>query len=142
MENSSGGVLHVLLLEDDEVDIQSVQRTLAKAKRPVQLHIAKNGIEAFDLLYGNHGKRKLDPLPQLIILDINMPKMNGIEFLRKLRADPLFNFINVLILTTSINEQDKIAALNLNISGYIQKPMQPDYFLYYCRILLDDAYDQ
>lgn len=126
----------ILLVEDDEVDIQSVERALSKLDKPSELQSVKNGIEAIDLLYGLNGKTKLDPLPDLIILDINMPMMNGIEFLSKMRADVQFSGINVVILSTSNDYHDKAAAFNLNIAGYFLKPLQVDEFISLCKILL------
>lgn len=140
--NNTPKLIHVLLIEDDEIDIQSVQRSLSKANLPVKLFVAHDGVEALELLHGGKSTKKLSPIPELIILDINMPKMNGIEFLNKLRADPQLNKINVLILTTSNSQQDKVAALNLNVSGYITKPMQIDSFIHYFKILLDENDDQ
>jgi CheY-like chemotaxis protein len=116
---------HILYIEDDEVDIQSVEREIKKLQAPVSLHIARNGIEALDMLYGRNGQDKIY-LPHIILLDINMPKMNGIEFLQKLRADPDLKKITVYILTTAYTTHDKIATQGLHVAGYIVKPLQHD----------------
>ncbi|OGO94441.1 MAG: hypothetical protein A3F10_02865 [Coxiella sp. RIFCSPHIGHO2_12_FULL_42_15] len=116
--------LHVLFVDDDDVDIKNVQREVEKLDFSLQLSIAKSGVEALNKLYGNHGEKKLTPTPQLILLDINMPKMNGIEFLQKLRADPDFQLITVYILTTAFTTKDKKATESLNIAGHIIKPLQ------------------
>lgn len=116
----------ILFVEDDEVDIQSVEREIKKYTLPIQLHIAKDGIEALDMLYGQHSVQKLYPTPQLILLDINMPRMNGIEFLQKLQSDPEYKYIPVYILTTAYTSHDKIATKDLRVSGVIIKPMQYD----------------
>lgn len=121
--------VHVLLVEDDEVDIQNVQRAFQKHNVNNPLLVARNGAEALDMLYGSNGQTKLDPLPKIILLDLNMPKVNGIEFLRKLRQDPSFNSVLVFVLTTSNEEKDKIAAYHLNVAGYILKPVQFQDFL-------------
>lgn len=123
----------VLLAEDDEVDIQSVQRSLRKLNKSMELDVVKNGLEALQFLYQ---KNKEGSLPDLIILDINMPKMSGIEFLKKMRADLDFNVVNVIILSTSNDYHDKAAVLNLNIAGYFLKPLQADEFLSLCQIIL------
>ena len=76
--------IQILLVEDDQVDIMNVKRAFSKKGIANPLHIASNGLEALDML---RGPNALDPLPQIILLDINMPKMNGLEFLRELRND-------------------------------------------------------
>jgi CheY-like chemotaxis protein len=121
--------VHILLVEDDEVDIQNVERAFVKHNVSNPLHIARNGAEAMDKIYGLNGETMLDPSPKIILLDINMPKVNGIEFLTKLRTDPDFNSVLVFILTTSNEERDKVAAYNLNVAGYILKPVQFNDFL-------------
>lgn len=126
MAISSNDAIHVLLVEDDEVDIQSVQREFRKMTVPMTLHVARDGAEAFDMLHGSNGKTKLFPTPQLIILDINMPKMNGIEFLEKLREESDFKYLTVYILTTAYTTRDKLATQNLKVAGYIVKPLQFD----------------
>ena len=121
---SSQEALHILLVEDDEVDIQNVQREFKKLKMPINLLIAKNGIEALDKLHGTNGETKLFPRPHFIILDINMPKMNGIEFLQKLRVDDEYKHTKVFILTTAYTTHDKIATQDLHVAGYVVKPLQ------------------
>ena len=121
--------VHILLVEYDEVDIQNIQIAFEKHNVPNPLHIARNGAEALDKLYGQNGEPKLDPLPKIILLDINMPKINGIEFLKKIRLDDGFKSLIVFMLTTSNEERDKISAYNLNVAGYILKPIQFEDFL-------------
>ncbi len=116
--------VHILLVEDDEVDIQDIQRTFKKNKIANPLHIASNGVEALNKLYGRNGEKKLDPSPKMLLLDINMPKMNGLELLETLRADPAFHSMLVFVLTSSNDDRDKVAAYKLNVAGYILKPMQ------------------
>ena len=109
----------ILLVEDDELDIISVERSLKKLESEYTLQTAYNGIEALDIL------RKSDPetLPDVILLDINMPRMNGIEFLRTLRTDQNLKDIRVFIMTTSSDSMDRGQAEELGISGYIIKPL-------------------
>src|SRR3990167_3504529 len=96
--------IHVLLIEDDEVDVMCIQREFKKFNLPIYLHVAKNGLEALDMLYGKNNYPKLLPKPKLIILDIMMPKMDGIKFLQTLRTDPQFNSIKVIVFTISNNK--------------------------------------
>ncbi len=116
--------IHILLVEDDEVDVMNVQRAFKKNNIVNPLYMAANGLEALDIL---RGKVKIDPpMPQvrrLILLDLNMPRMNGIEFLRELRLDENLRSIPVIVLTTSNEDRDKVEAYNLNVAGYILKPV-------------------
>lgn len=121
---SIGNDIHILLVEDDEVDIQSVEREFKKINELITISAAKNGRDALDRLYGQNGQQKLNPTPNVILLDINMPKMNGIEFLKTLRSDSQFSLINVFLLTGSYTTQDKLATHGLHISGCIVKPLQ------------------
>ena len=114
---------HILLVEDDEVDVMNVQRAFKKNNVSNPLFTAANGIEALEMLRGNG---KPSPIPRdrrLILLDLNMPKMGGIEFLREMRADPELRSIPVVVLTTSNEERDRVEAYNLNVAGYILKPV-------------------
>lgn len=122
-------VVSILLVEDDEVDTMNVQRAFRKTNISNPLFHAENGLEALDMLRGSGGVEKLIPKPRIILLDLNMPRMNGIEFLRELRADPELHDISVVVLTTSNEERDKVAAYNLNVAGYILKPVEPEKFI-------------
>lgn len=117
-------LVNILLVEDDEVDIMNVQRAFKKNTIKNPLFIANNGLEALEMLRA--GKV---PFPHIIILDINMPKMNGIEFLRELRADDEFKSASVFVMTTSNEDSDKINAYNLNVAGYILKPLSFEKFI-------------
>ncbi len=121
--------INILLVEDDEVDVMNVQRAFKKNHIKNKLHIAGNGLEALTLLRGDDKTEKIIPRPKIILLDLNMPKMNGIEFLQALRNDPEFESISVFVLTTSGDERDIIAAYKLNVAGYILKPVELDNFI-------------
>ena len=122
-------LLHVLLVEDDSVDVMNVQRAFKKNNIENPLHVAFNGVEALNMLRGTNGKPKLNPLPGVILCDINMPKMNGIEFLKELRNDPALKSLSVFIMTTSNDEQDKFEAYKLNVAGYVLKPLSFEKFV-------------
>jgi len=113
---------HILLIEDDQVDVMNVKRAFKKSNIMNPLHIAGNGLEALAKLRGEEGEEKI-PIPKIILLDINMPKMNGIEFLRELRNDNELKRISVFVLTTSNQERDKFDAYDMNVAGYILKPV-------------------
>jgi CheY-like chemotaxis protein len=110
--------LEILLVEDDAVDVMNVRRAFAMNKLTNTIHEAKNGLEALELLR----KGRL-PARHLVLLDLNMPKMNGIEFLRELRADPDLMTTSVVVLTTSNEERDRVEAYKLNVAGYLLKPV-------------------
>jgi CheY-like chemotaxis protein len=117
-------MLNILLVEDDEVDVMTVQRAFKKGNINNPLYIAGNGIEALALLRGQSGLVPAMPTERrIILLDLNMPKMSGLEFLQELRADPAIRQTPVVVLTTSNEEQDRVQAYNLNVAGYILKPI-------------------
>jgi CheY-like chemotaxis protein len=117
-------LLNVLLVEDDEVDVMNVKRAFDKNHIMNPLYLATNGIEALELLRGND----IPASRRLVLLDLNMPRMNGIEFLQELRKDPELASTTVVVLTTSNDERDKVEAYSLNVAGYILKPVTFDNF--------------
>ncbi|GGZ93249.1 response regulator [Algibacter mikhailovii] len=111
-------VLNILLIEDDMIEVMKLNRTISTLKLGHKIIEANNGVEALEIL-----KRK-DDLPDIILLDLNMPKINGIEFLEILKNDAVLKFIPTIILTTSSNQKDLLACYNLGIAGYILKPLK------------------
>jgi len=118
---------NILLIEDDYIDIVNVQRVLKKINFDHLIRVAKNGLEALDLIQNSDGTVKY-PLPNVILLDLNMPRMNGMEFLKVLRSNEELSGLNVFVMTTSSEEGDKIMAKNYGVSGYIVKPFTFDKF--------------
>ena len=112
-------MLNILLVEDDEVDVMNVRRAFERNNVSNPLFVAGNGLEALEMLRNG----TVPSERRLILLDLNMPKMNGIEFLQALRADPELASTPVVVLTTSNDDQDKIDAYNLNVAGYLLKPV-------------------
>jgi CheY-like chemotaxis protein len=112
-------VLNILLVEDDQVDVMNVKRAFEKNRIANPLYVAGDGLEAMEMLKAG----KVPSERRIILLDLNMPRMNGIEFLRQLRADPDLMLTPVVVLTTSDDERDKINAYNLNVAGYLLKPV-------------------
>ena len=121
-------LLNILLVEDDEVDIMNVKRAFKKNNITNPLIIANNGIEALEMLRGDESV-KVKPTPRIILLDINMPRMGGLEFLHEIRKDPELKSISVFVMTTSNEDSDKIAAYDLNVAGYILKPLSFENFV-------------
>jgi CheY-like chemotaxis protein len=100
----------------------NVKRAFKKNNISNPLHVAHNGIEALEMLQGSNLDVRI-PSPRVILLDINMPRMGGIEFLTELRKHPEHRSASVFVMTTSNEESDKIAAYDLNVAGYILKPL-------------------
>ena len=118
----------ILLIEDDRVDIMTVQRALKKNNISNPLHVARTGLEALDLLRGTNSVKKIKPLPALILLDLNLPKMSGIEFLHELRNDAKLKSIHIIVLTSSNEPNDRAAAFEYEVDDYIVKPHSFDEF--------------
>ena len=121
-------MLNILLVEDDEVDVMNVRRAFQKNEIKNPLWVAANGVEGLEMLRGGDIPRDR----RLVLLDLNLPRMNGIEFLRELRADPVLRLTPVVVLTTSNDERDKIEAYNLNVAGYLLKPVT---FNNFCEVM-------
>ena len=109
----------ILLVEDDKVDVMTVKRALEDINVTNKLDVAGNGEEAL-----KHLKNTKNEIPCLILLDLNMPLMNGIELLEIIKKDADLKKIPVIVLTTSKEEQDKIDSYNLGIAGYMIKPVE------------------
>ncbi|MFD2163555.1 response regulator [Paradesertivirga mongoliensis] len=112
----------ILLVDDDELDVISVERSLKKLDQDYELFTAYNGIEALEILKSQLEEGK-GHLPDVILLDLNMPKMNGIEFLKVLRGDDKLKHLKVFVMTTSGEEADRKATEQLGVSGYLIKPL-------------------
>ena len=123
--------LNILLVEDDEVDVMNVQRAFTRNQITGSIHHAENGVEALEMLRSGSNLSKPELLRErlLILLDLNMPRMNGIEFLRELRQDPTLQSMAVIVLTTSDEERDRVEAYRFNVAGYILKPVTFDKFV-------------
>lgn len=120
----------ILLVEDDSVDAMTVVRAMRDLNVGNSLVHVLNGEEALDYLRNNANER-----PCVILLDLNMPKMNGIEFLRIVKTDPYLRCIPVVVLTTSKADQDKIECFDHSVAGYIVKPSDYESFVRAMKIL-------
>jgi CheY-like chemotaxis protein len=120
----------VLLLEDDTVDAMTVQRAVEELNVSNPLVHFVNGEEALEYL-----RNETNPMPCVILLDLNMPRMNGIEFLKIIKATPVLQCIPVIAITTSKADSDKIACFDHGIAGYIVKPTHYDEFVKAFKIL-------
>jgi CheY-like chemotaxis protein len=109
----------ILLVEDDELDVISFERSLKKLEIQCELFVAHNGKEALQILLDSQAPLK----PDLVLLDLNMPKMGGVEFLKAIRDDKRFDSLKVFIMTTSSETADRKMTEELGVSGYIIKPL-------------------
>lgn len=110
----------ILLVDDDKVDAMAVKRALVELKIANPVIEARNGIEALEHLRGENGFGRV-PTPCLVLLDLNMPRMSGLEFLEELRNDPALRRTIVFVMTTSSAEEDRIRAYDYNVAGYVLK---------------------
>ncbi|PCI45109.1 MAG: two-component system response regulator [Moraxellaceae bacterium] len=116
----------ILLVDDDDLDAKAVERMLAKQPNPPKLVRVANGFQALEKLQ-SQTDHPIQP-PYLVLLDLNMPKMGGLEFLEEIRKDPKLHSSVIFVLTTSSADQDKVAAYQNHVAGYIVKSeVGPDY---------------
>lgn len=118
--------INVLLVEDTELEVEAVRRAFATMRIVNPLFVAGDGLEALAMLRGEAGNTAI-PYPRVILLDLNLPRMNGLEFLDELRNDPKLRDSVVFMLTTSSDDRDKAAAYKRHIAGYVVKPTDGDY---------------
>ena len=113
-------VTNILLVEDDDINVMNIRRAFEKGNLRNPLFHADDGLVALDMLRGG----LLPPGRRLVLLDLNMPRMSGIEFLAELRADPELRSTPVVVLTTSDAERDRVEVYNLHVAGYLLKPVR------------------
>ena len=115
MRNSK---LQILLIEDDKIDVKTIKRAFKELKITNPVEVCENGLEGLEYLNNSSNM-----IPGIILLDINMPKMNGLEFLKERQKNEKLKLIPVVVLTTSKAEQDKIESFKLGVAGYMIKPV-------------------
>ena len=123
-ENSTSREVSLLMVEDDDIDATALRRALQKLKLLNPTYRAKDGLEAIELLRSGQ-----IPTPYIILLDLNMPRMNGLEFLEELRSDPQLTQSVVFVLTTSKTDEDILAAYKEHVAGYLLKQRMDNDFL-------------
>ena len=127
-EISKSKSVELLLVEDNPVDIKLTTRALKKGKLLNDLHVVRDGVEAMNFLH-NEGEFSDAPRPDLILLDLNMPRKDGREVLSDIKNDDELKYIPVIVLTTSDAEQDVLKSYNLHANSYITKPVDFDQFV-------------
>lgn len=115
----------ILLVEDNPDDEELMLRVLRKHHIANEVVVARDGVEALDYLLGTgaHTERDLRQQPQVILLDLKLPKLDGLEVLRRLRADPRTRLLPVVILTSSMEEEDRLSGYTLGANSYVRKPV-------------------
>lgn len=123
----NGKPIQVLLVEDDDVDAKGIERAFRRSQIGNPIHRAEDGLKALSMLKGENGYEKICS-PFVALVDLNLPGISGIEFIQRLRNDEALKHAIVFVITTSKLDNDKIAAYNLNVAGYILKDdMHSDY---------------
>jgi two-component system response regulator len=127
MSESGGRPVEILLVEDDPADEQLVQEGLKDSPVPVSLNVVEDGVEALHYLRGE-GEYAAAVLPDLVLLDLKMPRKGGLEVLAEMKADPVLRRIPVIVLTTSDAPEDVLRAYDLQASCYVTKPADLEEF--------------
>lgn len=123
--------LNILLIEDDTIEVMKFNRVVKTLNLNHKIIEANNGEEALEIL------RIKEIIPDIILLDLNMPKLNGLEFLRILKNDETLKFIPSIMLTTSSNHKDLLECYKIGIAGYLLKPLKYDDYMERIKKLLD-----
>lgn len=130
MKNKNN-VIEILLVEDNSNDVELTLRALKKHNLVNKVHVVKDGEEALDFMFctGEYENRKDAPFPKVILLDLKLPKVNGLEVLKELKSNARTKFVPVAVLTTSREEKDMIESYSLGVNSYIVKPVDFQKFI-------------
>jgi len=127
---SDANVVEILLVEDTPGDLELGLRALRKANLVNRIEVARDGVEAMEFIFceGAHAGRKIENGPKVILLDLKLPKIDGLEVLRRIKSDPRTKAIPVVVLTSSKEQSDVVESYNLGVNSYIVKPVNFDQF--------------
>jgi two-component system response regulator len=123
--------VEILLVEDNPQDLELTLRALRKGKLTNQIQVARDGAEALEFIFceGQHAHRKIDSGPKVVLLDLKLPKVDGLEVLRRIKDDPRTKSIPVVVLTSSKENSDVVKSYGLGVNSYIVKPVNFDQFV-------------
>ncbi len=127
--------VQILLVEDNPDDVLITRRALERSRVANDLHVARDGREALDFIFREGERGQNTPRPDLILLDVNLPRVNGMEVLSRIRANTDTTFIPVIMLTSSDRDEDVVSSYTLGSNTYIQKPVEFDKFLHALDVL-------
>jgi CheY-like chemotaxis protein len=122
--------LEILLVEDNQDDLDMTLRALRKANLANHIQVARDGAEALEFIYcqGAHAARQIENLPRVILLDLKLPKIDGMEVLKRLKTHPLTKPVPVVVLTSSKEQRDLVESYQLGVNSYIVKPVNFERF--------------
>ncbi len=123
--------VEILLVEDNPEDLELMQRALRKANITNRIQIGRDGAEALDFIFceGAHAARKIEDSPKVILLDLKLPKVDGLEVLKRIKGDPRTRAIPVVVLTSSKEQNDVVESYHLGVNSYIVKPVNFESFI-------------
>ena len=127
---NEANIVEILIVEDSPQDIELALRALRKANLTNHIHVARDGEEALDFLFceGPHAGRKIENGPKVILLDLKLPKIDGLEVLKRIKSDPRTKLIPVVVLTSSKEQNDVVESYHLGVNSYIVKPVNFEHF--------------
>jgi CheY-like chemotaxis protein len=127
---SNGRAVEILVVEDNPQDLELLLRALKKANLGNRIEVARDGAEAleFILCEGAHAARRIEDVPKVILLDLKLPKVDGLEVLQRIRSDPRTKTIPVVVLTSSKEQRDLVESYRLGVNSYVVKPVSFDQF--------------
>lgn len=122
--------VEILLVEDNPQDLELAQRALRKANLTNRIEVARDGAEALEFIFceGRYEARKIEDIPRVILLDLKLPKVDGLEVLKRLKGDPRTRAIPVVVLTSSKEQNDVVESYRLGVNSYIVKPVNFERF--------------
>lgn len=122
--------VEILLVEDNPNDLELTLRALNKANISNSIEVARDGVDALDYIFGEgaHAGRKIEDSPKLILLDLKLPRIDGLEVLKRIKADPRTRTIPVVVLTSSREQRDVVESYHLGVNSYIVKPVNFESF--------------
>jgi len=127
---NEANIVEILIVEDNQQDLDLALRALRKANLANRVHAARDGQEALDFLFceGSHSGRKIENEPKVILLDLKLPKVDGLEVLQRIKSDPRTKWIPVVVLTSSKEQNDVVESYDLGVNSYIVKPVNFEQF--------------
>jgi two-component system response regulator len=127
---NSESIIELVLVEDNPQDLELVLRALKKANISNTIHVARDGAEALEFIFceGAHSGRAISDVPKVVLLDLKLPKVDGLEVIRRMKSDPRTSFIPIVVLTSSREQQDVVKSYKLGVNSYIVKPVNFESF--------------